>query len=91
VLDIANAIVDFLGKPRSLIEHVEARPGQVDRHISSTQKARDVLGWRPKTTLFGGLPKTIRWYQENRQWWERHRGASETKVTDRKTGRVSAF
>jgi dTDP-glucose 4,6-dehydratase len=91
VLDIANAIVDFLGKPRSLIEHVERRPGQVDRHISSTQKSRELLGWKAKTTLFGGLPKTIRWYQENRAWWERHRGASEIKIADRKTGRVSAF
>jgi dTDP-glucose 4,6-dehydratase len=91
VLDIANAIVDFLGKPRSLIQHVEARPGQVDRHISSTEKSRALLGWKPKTTLFGGLPKTIRWYQENRAWWERHRGTSETDVKDQKTGRISKF
>jgi dTDP-glucose 4,6-dehydratase len=89
--DIAEAVVDFLGKPRHLIEHVEARPGQVDRHISSTTKSWELLGWKPKTTLFGGLPRTIRWYQENRAWWEKQRQASEVTVAHRKTGKLSAF
>lgn len=91
VLDIAEAIVDFLGKPRSLIEHVDVRPGQVDRHISSTAKSQALLGWKPKTTLFGGLPKTIRWYQENRSWWEGYRTAGEVQVKDHRTGRLVAF
>ncbi len=91
VLNIAEAIVDFMGKPRSLIEHVEARPGQVDRHISSTEKSFNLLNWKAKTSLFGGLPRTIRWYQENRSWWEGQRQLSEVQVPHGKTGRLRAF
>src|SRR5438128_8138540 len=42
--DIADKVLDALGKPRSLREHVSERPGQVDRHIGSTEKARALTG-----------------------------------------------
>ena len=49
---------------------VEERPGQVDRHIGSTEKAERLLGWRARTSLEDGLAQTIDWYGENRAWWE---------------------
>jgi len=71
VLTIAEMILDLTGKPLSLIEHVEARPGQVDRHISSTEKAHRLLkGWRAETRLYEGLWKTVKWYRDNRAWWD---------------------
>ena len=66
---IAESICDALGKPRSLITHVDDRPGQVDRHIGSTGKADRLLGFRARTTFAAGLEQTIRWYSENRAWW----------------------
>jgi dTDP-glucose 4,6-dehydratase len=70
VADIAEAILDILGKSKSLKLHMPERPGQVDRHIGSTAKAERLLGWRARTSLEQGLERTIAWYEENRLWWE---------------------
>src|SRR3954463_14062136 len=45
VTDIANLVLDALGKPSNLVRNVPERLGQVDRHIGSTEKARELLGW----------------------------------------------
>jgi dTDP-glucose 4,6-dehydratase len=69
VSDIADLVLDMLGKPRSLRSHVEERPGQVDRHIGSTVKAEALLGWRARTSFAQGLERTVAWYRENESWW----------------------
>ena len=55
VSDIADVVLDVLGKPESLKSFVDERPGQVDRHIGSTRKAADLLGWRARTSFAEGL------------------------------------
>ncbi|MEZ5100643.1 MAG: dTDP-glucose 4,6-dehydratase [Thermoleophilia bacterium] len=70
VSDIADLVLEGLGKPSSLKTHVPDRPGQVDRHIGSTEKAERLLGWRARTTFEQGLERTIAWYADNRAWWE---------------------
>jgi dTDP-glucose 4,6-dehydratase len=67
---IADMVLDRLGKPNSLKVHTLERPGQVDRHIGSTEKAERLLGWRAGTSFEDGLDRTIGWYHENRAWWE---------------------
>jgi dTDP-glucose 4,6-dehydratase len=67
---IADMVLDRLGKPASLKVHTPERPGQVDRHIGSTEKAERLLGWRAATSFEEGLDRTIGWYDENRAWWE---------------------
>jgi dTDP-glucose 4,6-dehydratase len=67
--DIADNVLDALGKPRSLREHVSERPGQVDRHIGSTEKARALTGWHARTSFDEGLARTVAWYRENEAWW----------------------
>jgi dTDP-glucose 4,6-dehydratase len=69
VSDIADAVLDVLGKPDSLREHVAERPGQVDRHIGSTEKAERLTGWRARTSFEDGLERTVEWYRENDGWW----------------------
>lgn len=71
VLTIARAVLGRLGKPDDLITLTQDRPGQVSRHISSTQKAKELLGWEAKTRFEDGLDATIRWYRENQDWWEK--------------------
>lgn len=71
VLDIGRKVLEKLEKPESLLNHTEDRPGQVSRHISSTKKAHDLLGWRAQTGLDEGLEKTAGFYKNNRHWWER--------------------
>jgi dTDP-glucose 4,6-dehydratase len=68
--DIADQVLDALGKPRSLREHVSERPGQVDRHIGSTEKARALTGWHARTPFDEGLARTATWYRENEAWWK---------------------
>ena len=70
VSQIADYVLDALDKPRSLKVYVDERPGQVDRHIGSTDKAERLLGWRARTSFERGLERTIDWYVENRAWWE---------------------
>ncbi len=67
---IADTVLDLLGKPTSLKHHVADRPGQVHRHIGSTDKAADLLGWRSKIGFRDGLERTIAWYGENPGWWQ---------------------
>ncbi len=71
IRNIAETIVDMMGKPRSLITSVGDRPGQVFRHTSSTEKAKRLLGWQPRTSMEEGLVRTKEWYEKNRPWWER--------------------
>jgi dTDP-glucose 4,6-dehydratase len=76
--DIADAVLDALGKPSSLKEFVTERPGQVDRHIGSTEKMARLTGWRARTSFAEGLDRTIAWYRENEAWW---RGILEREPT----------
>jgi len=69
VSEIANRVLDALGKPRDLTAHVPERLGQVDRHIGSTEKMERLTGWRARTSFDDGLARTIDWYRENEAWW----------------------
>jgi dTDP-D-glucose 4,6-dehydratase len=51
--------------------HVARSIYQVQHHISSTEKARAVLGVRPGRKFEEGLEETIKWYADNREWWQR--------------------
>jgi len=70
VTEIADLVLEQLGKPETLKVQVDDRPGQVDRHIGSTEKAARLLGWRARTSFEQGLERTIAWYVDNRSWWE---------------------
>jgi dTDP-glucose 4,6-dehydratase len=72
VSEIADLILELTGRPASLREHVEERPGQVHRHIGSTDKAERLLGWRARTSLEDGLRSTVAWYRDNEAWWRGH-------------------
>ena len=69
VYDIADKVLELLGKPADMRTHVPERLGQVDRHIGSTEKAERLLGWRARTPFEDGLERTISWYRDNEAWW----------------------
>jgi dTDP-glucose 4,6-dehydratase len=73
--EIADLVLELLGRPPSLRENVEERPGQVRQHIGSTAKAAELLGWRARTRFEDGLERTVAWYRENEAWWRAIRGA----------------
>jgi dTDP-glucose 4,6-dehydratase len=70
VAEIADMVLEALGKPDSLKIYVDERLGQVERHIGSTEKAEQLLGWRARTSFESGLERTVSWYVDNRAWWE---------------------
>ncbi len=70
VLEITERILKLLGKPASLVQHVEDRPGHDRRYALDTRKIRTRLGWQPRHEFEDGLAATVRWYQERRDWWE---------------------
>jgi len=69
IAEIAERVLDALGKPASLKSFVTERPGQVDRHIGSTEKMERLTGWRARVSFDEGLARTIAWYRENEAWW----------------------
>ena len=56
---------------RELIEFVKDRPGHDARYAIDAYKIQRDLGWIPEETFETGLLKTVQWYLDNRQWWER--------------------
>jgi dTDP-glucose 4,6-dehydratase len=68
--ELADLILDTLGKPRSLKTTVPDRPGHDRRYLLDAAKLRDDLGWMPQVAFADGVHATVEWYAENRPWWE---------------------
>jgi len=69
-LELTETILGMLGKPRSLIQFVEDRPGHDRRYSLDSSKIRE-LGWQPRFRFEEALEGTVRWYADNRWWWEK--------------------
>lgn len=75
-LDVANGVLEALGKPPSLIRFVKDRPGHDRRYAIDPSVIENELGWRPRETWESGLRKTIDWYRENSAWLDRVRSGA---------------
>jgi dTDP-glucose 4,6-dehydratase len=60
-----------LGKSEALIKYVTDRPGHDKRYAIDSTKLKKELGFSPKIDFAHGMEETVRWYSENRDWWER--------------------
>jgi dTDP-glucose 4,6-dehydratase len=69
VAEIARLVLAAVGTPDATIVHVDERPGQVARHIGSTDKLAALTGWRSAIDFEDGLERTVAWYRENEAWW----------------------
>ncbi|HON10230.1 MAG TPA: dTDP-glucose 4,6-dehydratase [Chitinispirillaceae bacterium] len=70
-IDIVKLICTELGKPHSLITFVKDRLGHDRRYAIDATRIRTELNWSPSVSFEQGIKETIRWYCENRGWWER--------------------
>ena len=70
IAEIADAVLEALGKPESLKEIVPDRPGHDRRYLLDSSKLRDELGWSDGIGFEQGLAETVQWYADNRAWWE---------------------
>lgn len=69
-LEVVKTILRELKKPESLIKFVTDRPGHDMRYAIDPTKIKNELGWESTTSFDEGIKKTIKWYLENRNWWE---------------------
>jgi dTDP-glucose 4,6-dehydratase len=69
-LRMVEILLDELGKPDSLIQHVEDRPGHDRRYCLNVDKLM-ALGWAPRHTHEQAIRETVRWYAANEWWWRK--------------------
>lgn len=88
-LEVVKTILQELGKPESLIRYVTDRPGHDRRYAINPTKIREELGWEPTTTFDEGIKRTIRWYLDNRSWWEHIISGEYKDYYERMYGNIS--
>lgn len=69
-IEIARMILDILGKDETLITFVGDRLGH-DRRYSIDSSRLKALGWAPRASFADAFRKTIMWYRDHRDWWEK--------------------
>ena len=78
--EVVELILELMGHDPSDYEHVADRPGHDLRYAIDGSRLREELGWEPKFTDFeSGLADTIKWYTDNRGWWEPLKAEVEAK------------
>lgn len=85
-IEVAESVLNALGKPLSLIRHVKDRPGHDRRYAIDPTKTETELGWRPLETWETGLRKTIQWYSDNGEWIARVRDGAYREFYARQYG-----
>lgn len=66
---LVDKILEIMGKDESSVQYVEDRKGH-DRRYSVNIDKITKLGWKRKRSLDEALLETVKWYQDNRWWWE---------------------
>lgn len=81
--EVVELMLELMGKNPKDYDHVSDRPGHDMRYAIDSTKLRDDLGWEPRYTDFrSGLQDTIKWYEENRNWWEPAKAETEAKYKE---------
>jgi dTDP-glucose 4,6-dehydratase len=77
-LEMARIVLDELGRPRSLIQHVTDRPGHDRRYCLNVDRLR-ALGWRPRHNHEQAIRLAVRWYVDNEWWWRKIKSGEHYK------------
>ena len=67
---VVEKILKIMNKSTDLVETVGDRPGHDKRYSIDATKIQKATGWKPKYDFDEALKETVRWYQDNPQWWE---------------------
>ena len=85
-MEVTKFILEEIGLDKEMVEYVKDRPGHDWRYAINSQKLRR-MGWAPSVSWEDGLRRTIKWYKENRQWWERIKSGEYLEYYKRQYGR----
>jgi dTDP-glucose 4,6-dehydratase len=69
-LALAKKVIKYTGKREDLIRFTDDRPAHDLRYALNSFKIRNHTKWNSKYSLEEGLKETIKWYENNRQWWK---------------------
>jgi len=67
---LTEMLLEATGKDWSYVDRVQDRLGHDLRYSVDISKIRDELGYEPQVPFSEGLADVVRWYQENREWWQ---------------------
>lgn len=70
ICDLMDAMAPKGHAHRDLITFVTDRPGHDHRYAIDATKTETEIGWKAQDDFDSGIEKTVRWYLENRDWWE---------------------
>lgn len=79
-IEITDKILSILNKPQTLKKFVKDRLGHDRRYAIDSTKIKMELGWEPKYQFEDALRKTIQWYIDNKEWWERIKNGEYRKT-----------
>ncbi len=69
--EITKTILKALNKPESLIRYVKDRPGHDRRYAIDDTKIKNELGWTQEYDFETGMNETVKWYLDNKEWWDK--------------------
>jgi dTDP-glucose 4,6-dehydratase len=84
-IEVVRRIIELTGADESLLQYVKDRPGHDRRYSLGSEKVR-ALGWEPRMRFAEGLEQTVRWYEDNRAWWEPIRSGDYRAYYERQYG-----
>jgi len=89
-LDVVHGILEALAKPRSLVRHVQDRPGHDRRYAPDGGRIARELGWTPRFDFAAAMAETIAWYRTHRAWLDRVRSGEYRTYYERQyAGRLA--
>ena len=86
-IDIVKLIVAATGKSEDLITFVADRKGHDQRYAIDPTFIHNELGWLPETKFENGIEQTIRWYMDNKPWWQNILSGEYQKTYERIYGK----
>ncbi|MFA6254768.1 MAG: dTDP-glucose 4,6-dehydratase [Patescibacteria group bacterium] len=85
-LQIIEKILKILGKDKTMIEFVKDRPAHDRRYAVDWSKAKIELGYKPEHDFDEYLTQTVKWYQENQDWWQKVKSGEYQKYYKKQYG-----
>jgi len=74
--ELARLILDIMGKEQVEIASDEKRirpeKSEVYELICNRQKAKEICGWTPRTSLKEGIKETVSWIEKNSEIFKSH-------------------